>query len=190
MSAKPETTFYTSVHRHLPSKDVPYRLKTFNPYVGGPADHWYSGQQADLWVEWKFIKLPVRDSTLIDLVSGKNPPLSKLQQDWLRSRHEEGRNVWVVVGCKEGGVIYTHRKWEVPIPTGSFRTLLLSRAAIAQRLAAFTCSSHELSTTVHDRPSHNRHLPSRQHHTAPYLSDSAREYKTPLPTPEPRERNP
>ena len=136
MAVKPETTLYTSVHRHLPSIDVLHREKMNNPYRGGTADHWYDGPAADLWVEWKFILLPKRDDTIIDLVTPRGKkmesPLSALQQDWLAGRHRNGRSVWVIVGCKEGGVIMKSpnvwcQKWR----TDSFRLLMQDRKSIA-----------------------------------------------------------
>ena len=91
LAAKPETTFYTSVHRHLPPLDKLHREKMANPYRGGTADHWYDGPDADLWIEWKFIVLPKRGNTTIDLVTPRGKklesPLSALQQDWLAGRH-------------------------------------------------------------------------------------------------------
>lgn len=129
--SKPETTFYTSVHRHLPSIDRLHREKMANPYRGGTADHWYSGNGGDLWVEWKFIIIPKRDDTMIDLCGGKKPPLSALQQDWLTGRYNEGRNVVVIVGAKEGGVIYEFRTWRHPMSAGEFRTRLQARQEIA-----------------------------------------------------------
>lgn len=130
--SKPETTFYTSVHRHLPSIDDLYRVKMSNDYVAGIPDVWYSGKKADLWVEWKFIKVPVRDDTVIDLCGGKKPPLSALQQDWLRCRYEEGRNVCVIVGCEAGGVVMISPfEWETPIQAVQFRRALWSRKEIA-----------------------------------------------------------
>jgi len=134
--AKPETTFYTSVHKHLPPAQELHREKMNNPYSSGTADFWFSGRR-DLWVEYKFILLPKRDTTLIDLTAGKSPGLSVLQQHWLRSRIGEGRNVWVIVGCKEGGVIMRSRGWELPWPTGEFKKQLLSRQAIAGELLNF-----------------------------------------------------
>lgn len=125
MSAKPETTFYTSIHKHLPIEL--YRMKTHNPYIGGVPDMWYSGKQ-DLWIEYKFIVLPKRDSTMIKI------ELSGLQLDWLKNRHREGRRVQVIVGCKEGGVFFKNLSWEKPIPTKVFRTLLLTRRCIADTI--------------------------------------------------------
>lgn len=136
MASKPETTFYTSVHRHLPPPEQLHREKMANPYRGGTADHWYSGKH-DLWIEWKFIVLPKRPSTVIDLCSGKKPALSALQQDWLRRRHAEGRNVWVVVGCKTGGRVYTDYDWEKPLSCEDFVSTMNTRAELAHRIQRF-----------------------------------------------------
>lgn len=132
MAAKPETTFYTSVHKHLPPEV--HREKMSNPYRGGTADTWYSGTKADLWIEWKFIVLPKRDDTMIDLCGGNKPSLSGLQQDWLKNRHAEGRDVWVVVGSKEGSVILKNLRWELAFPTDWFRHKMMDRKAIAQAI--------------------------------------------------------
>lgn len=126
MSSKPETTFYNSVHKHLPAEL--YRMKTHNPFIGGVPDVWYSGRKADLWIEYKFIVLPKRDSTLIKI------DLSGLQTDWLRQRHTEGRNVGVIVGCKEGGLLLTHLDWEKEICTKTFKSLLESRKSLADSI--------------------------------------------------------
>jgi hypothetical protein len=136
LSAKPETSFYTSVHRHLPPLSELHREKMNNPYRGGTFDHWYSGVR-DLWVEWKFIKLPVRDTTAISLCGGAQPALSAIQQNWGACRHAEGRTVWVVAGCKEGGVIMrTPSEWQYAWPTVEFRRALLNRQAIAAAILA------------------------------------------------------
>ncbi len=143
MAAKPETTFYTSVHKHLPSIDSLHREKMANPYRGGTADHYYDGPNADLWIEWKFIVLPKRDHTIIDLVTPRGKrgesPLSALQQDWLAGRHRNGRNVWVVVGCKEGGVIMrSPTEWCMRWHADTFRVNLQSRQSIAAAILNVT----------------------------------------------------
>lgn len=138
MSRKPETGFIGAVNVHLPPESELHREKMANPYSSGTADVWYSGSPGrqgqrshDLWAEYKFIELPVRPETVIDLVGGKKPILSGLQQDWLKCRYHEGRNVCVIVGCKDGGVVFTDRLWEKPITAGDFRSMLLSRKQIA-----------------------------------------------------------
>jgi hypothetical protein len=132
--AKPETTFTASVHKHLPPLSQLHREKMANPYRGGTADYWYDGKR-DLWVEWKFLVVPKRDSTVIDLVTGSaktQAAISPLQQKWLRDRYNNGRRVWVIVGSKDGGVIFKDRTWEVPVTAAVFRSLLVSRRDLAR----------------------------------------------------------
>jgi len=129
MSSKPETTFIRSVHKHLP--DDLYHMKNNNPYNSGIADVWYSSKK-DLWVEYKFIVLPKRGDTVIDLINGKNPSISTLQQAWLKDRHAEGRNVGVLVGCKEGGVWFQGVSWNTVYTATEFRRQLVNRAALAR----------------------------------------------------------
>lgn len=128
MSQGPENTFIGSVHKHLPAGI--YRMKNHNQYNGGIADVWYSGVR-DLWVEYKFIVVPKRPDTVIDLITGKNPAISYLQQEWLRSRHEEGRSVGVIVGSKDGGVWFPGLTWDATYPAKKFLSLLQTRKDLA-----------------------------------------------------------
>ncbi len=131
MSRKPESTFIASVHRHLPPEL--HREKMCNPYSSGTADVWYSGNHADLWVEYKFIpKIPVRDNTLIV------PELSALQLEWLEGRHGEGRNVALIIGCPEGGVLYRNGGWRSPCQAGYFRKALKDRKTLADWIVKAT----------------------------------------------------
>jgi len=135
----PENQFIASVHKHIPSA-ASYKMKNHNQYNGGVADCWYSGKgqlSRDLWIEWKFIIVPRRDHTVIDLTGGKKPALSALQQDWLRERIAEGRNVWVGIGSKDGGMFLKNCAWEAPSNAGIFRLLLLSRKEMAAKITAF-----------------------------------------------------
>src|SRR6185436_18082898 len=93
-----ESNYTESITRQLPANV--YALKLSLPYTAGVADSWYSGRAGDLWVEWKYLKSIPR---VIDLTGAKNPIITRLQQHWLRSRHEEGRRVAVIVGSREGG---------------------------------------------------------------------------------------
>lgn len=123
MSTKPETTFIASIHKFLP-KDL-YRMKNNNPFTGGVPDCWYSGDSCDLWVEYKFIpRLPSRGNV--------RPNLSALQLDWLNNRYREGRNVMVIVGTPEGGVIFRCEEWARDISAKEFNTRLVTRHALAQ----------------------------------------------------------
>ena len=118
---KPETTFIASVHRHMPET---YHEKTNNPFRSGVADCWYSGTLDDLWVEYKYEpSLPKTKEYL--------PDLSPRQVKWLGDRVNEGRNVVVVLGLPEGGVVYRRDQWLVP----QTRAQLLQRVLTRQELA-------------------------------------------------------
>lgn len=131
MSKGPENTFISSVHKHLPAKL--YHLKNNNAYVAGVPDVWYSGDR-DLWVEYKFIMVPKRPDTVIDLITGKNPAISYLQQEWLRSRHGEGRSVGVIVGSKDGGIWLPGMAWEQTYTAADFLKHLRSRKELADEI--------------------------------------------------------
>lgn len=129
MSTKPENTFRGGVHKYLP-RDL-YHVKMSNPYVGGIWDDWYSGSKADLWIEFKFI--PKLTPKLCEL-----PDLSALQKDWGRNRLAEGRNLAVIVGCPEGGVLYRNLEWETPITKETFSSRLQTRTELAKWILAQT----------------------------------------------------
>jgi hypothetical protein len=132
MSAKPETTFIASVHRHLPA--TLYHMKNHNQYVSGLADCWYSGHTTDLWIEYKFIEVPKRADTVIDLVGGKSPYISYLQQDWLKSRHAEGRNVGVLVGSKQGGAWFPDLSWDCTYTAAEYLAVMKERKHLANTI--------------------------------------------------------
>lgn len=122
--SKPENSFIAGVHKHLPP--TLHREKMHNPYRGGTADEWYSGQKSDLWIEYKFVELPKQAETIIPI------NLSELQKKWLYDRWREGRNVRVVVGCKEGAVIFSDPKdWLRPLALSPFLKRIVSRKDLA-----------------------------------------------------------
>ena len=121
----PENTFITSVHKHLPTKL--YRMKNHNQYNGGIPDCWYSGDKADLWVEYKYKRAPGL------LTASMTPDLSALQTDWLVSRYAEGRNVAVIMGSEKGGV-YIPGGLSLFMNLEMFRNQIETRAALAARI--------------------------------------------------------
>lgn len=135
MSRGPETTFISSVHRYLPAGL--YRMKNHNAYTAGVADVWYDGAQ-DLWVEYKFIQLPKRPETLIDLVGGKDPSISAMQQKWLKDRHANGRQVGVIVGSSFGGIWMPGDSWDTQFTGGHYRERLLKRNELADLIVRLT----------------------------------------------------
>lgn len=116
------------MHKHISC----YAEKMNNPYRGGTFDVWYSGTRRDLWVEYKFIELPKRDSTVIV------PELSPLQMQWGTHRKKEGRNVAVIVGCRDGGVYLTDEStWATGLTAAHFRQNVLPRRALAAHIDRF-----------------------------------------------------
>lgn len=102
-----ESQFTAAIKRKL-HKDV-YALKVSLRFAKDVADNWYSGKGGDLWVEWKYLKsTPKRFHT---------PKLSPGQRIWLNARYDEGRNVAVMVGCPDGGIIYQHKSWNEGLST-------------------------------------------------------------------------
>jgi len=98
-----------------------------NPYRGGTADWWYSGNLCDLWVEYKFLpRVPQRGD-----MTPERYGLTALQLDWLHRRHVEGRNVAVIVGTPKGGVIMRDLAWETHISPIKFTAGILERRALA-----------------------------------------------------------
>lgn len=142
MARKPENSFIGRVNKHLPIKklrtNAPARAKypqerwihyekMNNPYRSGTADSWYSGNKGDLWIEYKnLVRMPQRADVK------PQEMLSVLQLDWLKERYDEGRNVAVIVGCPEGGVLLLDRLWECSIAPDEFKSLIRSTAALAE----------------------------------------------------------
>lgn len=125
MSQKPENQFISSVHKHI-QHGQPYFEKNNNPYRGGQADVWYSGNKRDMWVEYKWIdSIPKRGWVV--------PKCSALQLEWLDRHADYERHVMVIVGCKEGGVVYPFWfEWRDGIPAKTFLARLRDRKTIAQ----------------------------------------------------------
>ena len=134
----PENTFIRSVHKHLPP--TLHVWKNNNMFACGQPDIWISGSKSDLWIEYKFIDVPKRDETVIDLITPrgkKDAPLSTLQQDWLYGRHTEGRNVGVIVGSTDGGVWFPGIEWDNLYTAEFYRSRLLSRKDLANLIVDF-----------------------------------------------------
>jgi len=126
MARKPESQFISGVHKYLVHSV--YRMKNHNAYVGGIPDCWYSGNKADLWVEYKYI--PVSKPRKIVI-----PDLSALQVRWIADRFLEGRDTWVIVGCKQGGVIYTDlNEMLAGIPPNAFISRIQTRKELANAI--------------------------------------------------------
>lgn len=124
MAQKPETRFIQRINRLLPLKMGLHYEKMNNPYRRGTADSWYSGDKADLWVEWKYLP------TLPKVIYPQKL-LHPLQRAWLNGRYKEGRNVVVIIGCPEGGVVLEDAAWNNEIMKQDFLEQLKSATEIA-----------------------------------------------------------
>lgn len=126
-----ESQYTQAIHRKLP-KSV-YKWKIHDSFQGGVADAYYSGKSADLWIEYKYIKkLPKRDSTMIA------PDLSELQLNWLTNRHQEGRNVHVIIGSPLGGVVLYCTQWKDGISCADFHAQRQTQQEIADWITSIT----------------------------------------------------
>ena len=138
MARKPETQFISGVHKYLPSGI--YHMKNHNAYVAGIADVWYSGTPFDLWAEYKYVPAKRPQVPVV-------PNLSIQQLRWITDRKHEGRNVWVIVGCESGGVIFhTEEYLTQGMPPPLFLQRLLTRKQIALEISTF-CSGAFIHAT-------------------------------------------
>lgn len=136
MARGPENTFIAWVHRTLPTEV--YRMKNHNTYNSGIADCWYSGNGGDLWVEYKYVKVPQRPTTRVDI------GLTELQKNWLSKRFHEGRNVCVAVGCADGVVLmHTPLIWELSMYASTFSERVQPRRILLDHIreATLSCES-------------------------------------------------
>lgn len=114
-------------------------MKNHNPYTAGVADCWYSGDAGDLWVEYKFLSLPKRSSTIVNLYGTDKSLLSTLQEEWLRGRHREGRNVGVIIGTPDGGLWLPGVTWEKPLSSAECASRLLPKTRVAEVITDAVC---------------------------------------------------
>ena len=92
-----EHSYIRSVHRHLPPEILTWKI--LDPYQGGVPDAFYAGPAGQLWVEYKFTKLPVRDSSKVAVC------LSEQQKLWLSRLRKNNIPCAVILGTLEGGVV-------------------------------------------------------------------------------------
>jgi len=139
MSKKPENVFIASVHRHLP--DELYKMKNHNTYTAGVFDVWYSAKPKDLWVEYKYLThIPRSEHIVLDL--------SELQQQWGADRAAEGRNVWVILGLKDGGIIFHIDEARRIFRQEELLPRVISRREIADWIQPQTMGPHAIPKAV------------------------------------------
>jgi hypothetical protein len=130
MPLKPEHRYRNRIKKKLPTSIDVWSIH--DSFTGGVPDVWYSGCDGDLWIEYKYFpRIPRKP---IDLTSGKQPKLSRLQQHWLNRKLTHGRSVCVVVGFPDGGVILIDGEWMEPFDPNE---LMKTNDEIADVIKAF-----------------------------------------------------
>lgn len=109
---KPERRFRQSITKYFKGKGL-YAWSINDSWHAGVPDHYYSGNKADMWAEYKFFPT---DRAKFDLTRpDKTPKLTRIQQGWLNNQHDRGRIVRVIVGMPSGGVILLDKEWMAPV---------------------------------------------------------------------------
>jgi len=131
-----EHGFVRSVHRQL-SPDI-FVWKINDTYAGGVPDAFYAGPARCLFVEYKYIKLPKRPTTLI------RTGLSEQQKLWLNRMFNLGKPVAVVLGSDQGNIILTNSQWSNSLTADCFKQQAISTKAVASWIESI-CSeqSHD-----------------------------------------------
>lgn len=136
MTKKAENTFRDSIHKHL-DRHLIHQEKTNNPFRSGMFDDWYSASPNDLWIEYKF-------QAKLGSVKAE---LSPLQFHWGSERFSEGRNVAVIVGMPQGGIVLKYMEWQERIPVLEVEKRLLKRKQLAELITEFTTCPYRQPTT-------------------------------------------
>ena len=129
MAQKPEAKYKAKVHRHLDASI--HHQGMYTPFSAGTPDHWYSGVEDDLWIEYKWDGVAPQRIHLCN-PEVKYPKITGKQQSWLRARYAEGRNVVVVYATSEGGIILQALAWEKPLSKEVFLARAVDPKNIAQ----------------------------------------------------------
>jgi len=138
MSRKPENKFMDAVHKQL-DDSVIYKMKITPAFSSGEFDVFYEGHARDLFVEYKFVELPKRGSTMIHI----ERLLSERQLRWGDRRVERTASSdrippYLAIGCREDdryyGVLLQYMKDMMPINTETFKANLSPAKDIANRI--------------------------------------------------------
>lgn len=150
-SKKPETKLIERIHDLL-GHDV-YHLK-MQLQVAGVADVWYSGSNGDLWVEYKILDAPVKQSPSAE-TDTIPVTLSPMQSTWLGNRAQEGRHVAVVIGSvdRKYALVLEAGAWLAPVTVSDFLDLCIPVKDVAAWIRQQVGVSHFHVFTV--PPHHN-----------------------------------
>ncbi|MCA9367016.1 hypothetical protein KC887_01985 [Candidatus Kaiserbacteria bacterium] len=107
-----EHGFVKAVHNHL-RKTPDIRIWKINDnYAGGVPDAWYCAPEGrNLWIEYKYINAPKRDTTIIDVAS----LLAPLQRQWMVDHVAYGISCAIVIGSESGILMYSGIEWRIQV---------------------------------------------------------------------------
>lgn len=138
MAKKPEAQFRDGVHKYLPKMEKVHHEGVGGAYSKGIPDQYYDGKCYDLWIEWKYANHIPKNLNLLNTTS---PKLSEHQQRWLKRAYNNGRNVCVIVGFPEGGIILSAMAWEETWPKEIIKEMIMSRKELAQYITDFVTTA-------------------------------------------------
>jgi len=106
-------------------------MKNNNPFLAGIPDCWYSGNNNDLWIEYKMLTISTPRQVVI-------PHLSAQQMHWIDLRRKEGREIWTVIGYKKGVVVYkTIEEMKKGLKPEQFIAQTISRKELANEIDTY-----------------------------------------------------
>lgn len=126
-----ESQYWQSL-RKLIKPQLAYVWKINASYEAGVPD-WYASDRFDWWVENKRIKTENPPLSL-DLTDYKY--LSANQQLWLQGRHDEGRNVGVIVFGQPGHIWLPGLLFQTPISRLEYLDRAMDMKTLAKTMVA------------------------------------------------------
>jgi hypothetical protein len=120
--------------RKLIVKRLPYVWKIHANYQAGVPDWYASGLKQDMWIENKRVYRDAAQPPKILDLSDTDKYLSLNQQLWLGKRHDEGRNVAVIVFGRVGHVFLPGNEWKRPLPREEFIERAIDMPTLANKL--------------------------------------------------------
>ena len=111
-----------------------YYLKINLRFGQGVPDLFLSGSKQDLWIEAKYARTVPPTLTLTD----DRYWLSVSQQEWLVNRHNEGRNVAVLVGSPQGDMLFPGVSFQTPLSRSGYMLNAIKTKDMADKLLSIT----------------------------------------------------
>lgn len=134
-----ESDYWQSLKKKIAGRIYTWKINA--AYAKGIPDWWASGSTQDLWVENKRVASALPPPSL-DLTDPKKY-LSLHQQDWLRRRYKEGRDVGVICFSQQGHLWLPGLTWEEPISRLQYLERAISMAELADEIVEI-CGEMEL----------------------------------------------